>query len=496
MRRALAVLACLAAPVASAVAQPAEPAPEGPPSGEPVAPATDDPAPTPAPEANADADARMQALEARLQKVEEELELAKEDNAFLEERVAALAPLSGKIGGYLDFGFFTTTGNGAGTRSDLVQTHFPEYVDRIPGSWVFMGDPLSTTINSRGDVADTGESRAVTFDPVNSRGKSSFIVNALNLTLFTGIGETAQFNASVDLVPRARDVSDPNGVFVGDYIDVKLAYGEWRPRIGGDDPKIDLMLQAGKFDSVLGFEYRSIESTDRLGVTPSLICRYTCGRPLGMKARAQFLNKTLIANVAVTNGSHFQEGFPFANEIDSNHMKTVAGRLSYSIANKVEVGVSGAWGAQDFHTSSDVYQWHAGVDVHAEIKDLELTAEYVRGRAKGETSMVGPRCDIAPCLKYNGGYLLAGYRVNNVLVPYVRTDFRDAMHWAGASFVYITQATRFTLGVRAEIGSRVILKAEGTLNREMDPDQLFGGEATRIPTIPNDVVTSSLVIKY
>ena len=131
-----------------------------------------------------------------------------------------------------------------------------------------------------------------------------------------------------------------------------------------------------------------------------------------------------------------------------------------------------------------------------EIKDLELTAEYVRGRANGETSMIGPRCDIAPCLKYNGGYLLAGYRVNNVLVPYFRTDFRDAMHWAGASFVYISQATRFALGVRAEIGSRVILKVEGTLNREMDPEQLIGGESSRIPTIPNDVVTSSLVIKY
>ena len=93
-----------------------------------------------------------------------------------------------------------------------------------------MGDPLSTTINSRGDVADTGESRAITFDPINSRGKSTFLVNALNLTLFSGIGETAQLNASVDFVPRARDVSNPTGLFLGDYLDVKLAYGEWRPQ--------------------------------------------------------------------------------------------------------------------------------------------------------------------------------------------------------------------------------------------------------------------------
>jgi len=239
-----------------------------------------------------------------------------------------------------------------------------------------------------------------------------------------------------------------------------------------------------------------LESPDRLGVTPWLLCRYTCGRPLGLKARAGFLNKTLIANVALTNGSHFHEGFPFANEIDSNHMKTVAGRLSYTIAKKVEVGVSGAWGAQDYQTSSDVFQWHAGFDVHAEIKDLELTAEFVRGRAKGETSMVGPRCDLAPCLKYYGGYLLAGYRVNNIFVPYARMDFRDANHWAGGGFVYISKGTGLTVGLRAEIGSLVILKAEGTLNREMELDGAFEGGASRIPTIPNDVVTSSLVIKY
>jgi hypothetical protein len=478
MTRLAYLLLCL--PVIAS-AQPADP------PADPV-PVPPPPPAEPKPDPNAEADARMQALEQRLQKVEEELELAKDDNAFLEEKVNALSSGAVKVGGYLDLGFFATNGNGAGTRSDLLRLYFPEYSD-VPSSWVFYGDPLSTTINSRGDVADTGESRAVTFDPINSRGKSTFLVNALNLNLFTGIGETAQLNASVDLVPRSRDVSDPSGLFVGDYIDLKLAYGEWRPRVDA----FDLMLQAGKFDSVLGFEYRSIESPDRMGITPSLICRYTCGRPIGLKARAQFFDeKSLVANVAVTNGSHFHEGFPFANETDTNHFKTLAGRLSYIVAKKVEIGVSGAFGAQDFQTQSDIYQWHAGVDVHAEIKDLELTAEFVRGRARGATSMDGPRCDEAPCLRYRGGYLLAGYRVNNTFVPYFRVDNRDALHLSGASFVYVSTATRFTLGLRAEIGTRVIVKAEGTLNREMD---LFGAEV-KFPPIENDVVTTSLVIKY
>ncbi|HSD89004.1 MAG TPA: outer membrane beta-barrel protein [Kofleriaceae bacterium] len=442
---------------------------------QPAPPATDEPKP----DANAEASARMQELEKRLEKAEQDLADAKDDNSFLEQKLDALMPLQTKLTGYIDLGAFATTGNGAGTRTDVSNLLFPQY-SYVPGTWVFYGDPLSTTVNSRGDVADTGESRAVVFDPINSGGKPTALVNAVNLALFSGIGETGQLNASVDLVPRARDISDPSGLFAGDYIDVKLAYGEWRPQVSD---AMDLTLQAGKFDSVLGYEYRSLESPDRIGVTPSLICRYTCGRPIGLKARARFLDEALIANVAVTNGSHFSEGFDFASETDTNAMKTFAGRLSYLFAKKVEFGVSGAWGAQDFQPENDVYQWHWGADVHAEIKDFEFTAEAVHGRAKGKTSMV--RCDVAPCLRYTGGYVQLAYRATNTWVPYARVDYRDAVHLSGASFVYVSDLWRATLGIRAEIGTRVIAKLEATKNNELQGY-----------TIPNDVVTTSLVLKY
>ncbi len=462
-------------------AQNAEPPQPSQPAPPPEQPEPD----APKPETNEE---RTRALEERLQKVEDELSQAKDDNSFLEEKLAALLPLTGKIGGYLDLGAFVTTGNGAGTRADYAGVYFPQYAGVVPGSWVFWGDPLSTAINSRGDVADTGESRAITFDPINSGGKSTFLVNALNLTLFSGIGETAQLNASVDFVPRARNISDAAGLFLGDYLDVKLAYAEWRPRI----EKFDLMLQAGKFDSVLGFEYRSIESPDRVGVTPSLICRYTCGRPIGLKARARFLDEAFVVNVAVTNGSHFNEGFVFSSETDTNQVKTVAGRVSYQFAKKVEVGASGAWGAQDFQPDDDVYQWHWGADVHAEIKDFEFTGEIVHGRAKGKTTPGMPKCDLAPCLKYTGAYAQTAYRLTNTFVPYLRIDWRDAYHWSGASFVYLSELGRLTVGLRAEIGTRVIAKIEATKNREMnDSDGLVP-----VPQIPNDVLTSSLVIKY
>lgn len=448
------------------------------PAGSAPEPATEPAEPGPDPNA-----ARIRALEQRLEAVEDELAAAKDDRTYLEEQLAKLLPLSGKISGYVDLGAFATTGNGAGTRSDLANLLFPEY-SYVPGngSWVFYGDPLSTAINSRGDVADTGDSRAITYDPINSRGKSTMLVNAVNLALFSGIGETAQLNASVDFLPRARDISDPQGLFAGDYLDVKLAYLEWRPRIDA----FDLMVQAGKFDSVLGFEYRSLESPDRVGVTPSLICRYTCGRPIGLKTRMRFVDEALVVNVAITNGSHFHEGFPFSSETDTNQMKTGAGRLSYQLAHAVELGVSGAWGAQDFQPDSDVHQWHYGADLHVEWKDLEITAEYVQGKARGKTSPGGPKCDVAPCLDYKGAYGLVAYRATNVFVPYMRVDWRDALHWAGASFVYISPLVRATLGLRAEIGTRVIAKLEATKNQELE----------NLPAIPNDVITSSLVVRY
>ena len=466
---------------------PAQPPGETPP-GEtpPVEPPPVEPPPVEPPPAEPSAAElqakKLQELEQRLSTVEDELAQTKDDNTYLEEKLTALLPLAGKVSGYLDVGAFVTSGNGAGTRADLAGIYFPEYAAAgIPASWVFMGDPLSTTVNSRGDVADTGDSRAIVFDPINSRGKSTFLVNAVNLGLFTGIGDTGSATVSIDFVPRARDVSDVDGLFVGDFVDVKLAYGEWKPKL--DD--LELSLQAGKFDSVLGFEYRSFEAPDRTGVTPSLICRYICGRPIGLKARAKLQDKVIV-NVAVTNGSHFNEGFTFANETDTNHMKTVAGRVSYLHEGRIEVGASGAFGAQDFQPDNGVYQWHVGGDLHVEIKDVELTAEYVKGKAKGATTPgMLARCDLAPCLDYQGAYGQVAYRLTNTFVPYVRVDWRDALHESGASFVYISELVRGTVGLRAEIGTRVIMKLEGTLNRELG----------RIPQFPNDVVTTSLVIK-
>lgn len=483
--RALAIAFGLSSALASAStasaqdSPPAEPAPASPLDA--AAPAAEKP---PAPPSLAEIDRRLRDLEAQNARLREELDQIKEGQGFVEQQVERLLPLSGRLSGYLDFGFFYVQGNGSGIQSDIGNKYFPEYADVVTGPWVFYGDPLSTAINSRGDPADTELSRAVVFDPVRSNGNASFLVSALNLTLFAGIGDDLTLSGSVDFVPRGRNVSVDNDTALGDYIDVKLAYVEYIAPI----ESFKLSLFAGKFDSVLGFEYRAREAPDRLGVAPSLLCRYTCGAPLGLKARAQFWDEALTLNLAVTNGSHGTEQFPFYDEIDSNQMKTVAARISSKapVGAGLEVGVSGSFGAQDQQADSSVIHWHYGVDLHLDWNDFDLTAEFLQGKADGVSVPADAPCGVTPCIEYKGAYGQLGYRLFNWLTPYARVDFRDALHQSGTSFVYISELMRVTGGARFEFGTSVIVKAEYTLTREL-------GQA---PEFPNDVFTSSMLIRH
>jgi hypothetical protein len=110
------------------------------------------------------------------------------------------------------------------------------------------------------------------------------------------------------------------------------------------------------------------------------------------------------------------------------------------------------------------------------------------GKAEGKDEEGPPavECGLAPCLHYMGAYGLVAYRVTNWLQPYVRVDWRDAEHRDGNNFAYVSDEVRMTAGVRLDIGEHVIVKAEYTYNHEL-------GE---VPQFPDDVFTSSLVLRY
>ena len=117
-------------------------------------------------------------------------------------------------------------------------------------------------------------------------------------------------------------------------------------------------------------------------------------------------------------------------------------------------------------------------------RDFELRAEYVRGRARGKTEVT--RCDVAPCLRFEGAYGELGYRALNWLGLLARVDWRDADHGDGNEFVYVADLLRTTVGFRFEISRFSILKAEYIHAFELDGR----------PQIANDVFTSSLVMYF
>ena len=418
---------------------------------------------------------RLEELEAEARKVGR----LERDVARAREQVAALSWLPRYITAFIDVGAFAVGGDGSGIRSDSLHLHYPRYKDTVSGQWVFMGDPFSTAINSLGEPADTSSSRENTHDTINSQGRPSLIVNAVGLAISKAVTDRVSITALAELLPRPGP----------DRIDVPFAHIDYRP-----SAEIDLVISAGKIDSVLGVEYRTQDAPRRLGVTPSLICRYTCGRPLGVEARLVQGPATL--GLAISNGDSFDERFSPDDQLKASKLPSLSAHVQWQlpVGRGLEIGVSAMLGPQDGQPSLSVYQWHHGFD--AALKDLDrwdVVAEVVHGRLQGRTSaelaadaMAGlerARCDLARCLSYKGAYVLVDRRMTSRLTPYVRIDWRDAVLEKGVDFVYESHTLRTTVGLHLEMTSRIVGKIEYTWNRELEA-----------PPFPHDVITSSIVV--
>lgn len=323
---------------------------------------------------------------------------------------------------YVDVGGFAVAGDGSGIRSDLGHLYFPTYAGRIAGQWVFMGDPRSTGINALGEPADTSDSRELTNDTLASRGHPTVLVNSIGLAVGKSLDNGISVSALAELLPRPHD----------DILDVEYAHVNYRPL------PIDLVIEAGKIDSVLGVEYRSQDAPRRMTVTPSLIARYTTGRPYGIDARLS--RGRLVVSAAVTDGNMMDHRFEREHSLHSTWLPSVAGHIQWKQGH-VEVGVSGAAGPQDDQPRTDIAQWHLGVDFQVlDLQDWDVMAEYVQGSQQGEAMAVP--CDVTACLTYKGAYLLVDHRVAPWITPYARLDWRDAVHTHGADFVYESHVAR------------------------------------------------------
>jgi len=382
------------------------------------------------------------------------------------------------VGGYIDLGFFVPQGDGSGIIRDQGNQSFPEFAGKY--GWVFLGDILAPTVNSRGEVADLGDAAGVDrFDSIHSGGAPGFIANEVNLTLTSALSESAIATASVNFVPRSG-----SNFALGDFLDVDLAQIEWMPT---QSQKTSIFV--GKMDSVLGIEYRDRKASQRFGITPSLIARYTTGTALGVKVRSKLgPDDVVVLAAAVTNGSNTTEQFHFYDEVDTNLGKTASGRLALRppLPIETEVGFSGSYGAQDRARASNGAMWFFGIDLQVHASRVDLKGQLLTGAAPGD-----PIDDVYGLKLHKGGYLEMDWMITPLVGVIGRGEFRDAFVWlgdpnapGGANRAYLTKSWRGTGGLRFAFSDRIVLKAE----------YLHNGEYGGIPQIKNDVFTTSLLL--
>jgi hypothetical protein len=425
--------------------------------------------PTRADEAEPDKD---QLLEQQMLELKERLARSED------ERRNAKSPLS--IHGYADLGFFVPNGNGGvGWVRDPGHVQMPQYAGY---AWTFLGDILATTINTRGEVADLGDSPgADRFDSVNSNGAPGFLVNEINLRLGYSLTDSAIVRTSVDFMPRTgHDFS------IGDFVEVDVAELEYVLTRDGNTS-----VFVGKSLPTFGIEYKERKSDQRFGITPSLVHRYTAGSQIGLKFRSKLLAEWLVLAGSVTNGSSVTEQFHFSREIDDNSGKTLSGRFALSIpvgnlarfiaGDRLELGVSGEWGPQDNSSNNKGDTTFVGLDVQYLGTGFSLKGQVMKGDSPGSD------LDHAFGLRLNkSGYLELNWLMLARLGLILRGEARDAVVTLGTERAYITKSMRFTGGLRLVVSSNVVVKAEYLNNRE------YGG----IRPFKNDVFTSSLVLAY
>jgi len=451
-------------------------------------------APPPSPAAAADADAGDADPAAAGQALaDEHYEELKEEVRQLRGVVAGRKPAT-TLTGYADVGFFVPQGDGSGYVQDLGAPDaraFPEYASRY--GWVFMGDLLATPINTRGEPADLGNPPgADRADLIDSNGAPGFIVNEVNLRLTGALASSVLGTVSINFMPRTG-----TDFRLGDVFDVDLAQLEW---LVGAERRTSIFI--GKFDSVIGIEYKVRKSNERFGITPSLIARYTIGTPIGIKLRSRLgPNDMFIIAGALTNGSSVIEPFHFYDETDSNAGKTASGRIAFAppLPFRLELGLSGMYGAQDRALDSRQPIWFQGADLQLLTSRVQLKAEVLRGHSAGEEGAValGARRVYGLDLKMSG-YVQATTMLTRMFGALLRAELREALVWLGdpmlqapaptttADRLYVTKSWRVTVGMRAVITERLVAKVE----------YLHNGEYGGVPSIPNDVFTSSVVMSY
>jgi hypothetical protein len=383
--------------------------------------------------------------------------------------------------GYLDVGFVKATGNGSS---------FLAGDTRVPLD--YGNDPFAPAVNSRGEVASADTQGRFTngFMPrsVGVGAAPSFLVNTVSADVRVQPRTVPLFLfARVQVMPRLLPTGDVT------RLELQQAFGRYSPF-----KTAELALFLGRFDSVFGIEYLENEANLRLGITPSLVARYTTGHGLGAKGfyRVQLpaLWSALSLNVAATtNGTRVEALVPVSASLTG--AVVASGRAGYELnLQKVQLkaGVSGLYGPRNDVRLGTARQLAVAGDLRVNAYGLSLAAEVLhlvdeRGPVAGKTTGT-TSAELASRFVVTGGWVRAGYTLpwtSQALTGATVYARYDRRHGQFEGFpVLVTD--RLTAGVRVDLWEVLALKVEVLLNREL------GGA----PDVANDVFTSSAVFTW
>jgi hypothetical protein len=386
------------------------------------------------------------------------------------------APAPLVITGYVDVGFAKAQGNG---------TSFRPGDTRLPVDYGV--DPFATAVNSRGEAAstDTGGQFSNGFLPrsVGIGGTPSFLINTASVDLrYTAPQAPVLVFTRVQLLPRFEPTGETTRVFV------EQAFGRVTPL-----KTAELTISAGKFDSVFGIEYLDNQANFRIGVTPSLMARYTTGQSIGVKVffRRQFTSGSAVSlNAAGTNSGTFVEALQGPDR-SLTGVPVGSARLGFehNLARvSLKLGASGAYGPRNDQQDRDALQKLWGADARVYAFGVALSGEYVHvdedeGSADGKQTGLG-MFPLVSAFTARGFWVQLAYELPLTeaplrLVPYVRYEQRRA---AFQGFIPV-HVERTTLGLHMDVWENVQLKGEAVLNREL----------AGAPSVANNVYTSSVV---
>ncbi len=411
------------------------------------------------------------------------------------------------ITGYVDVGFAKAQGDGTSYPASFT-TNPPPSTQPVD----YLVDPFAPAVNSRGEAASVAAPPGTTIGGFLPRtaaigGKPSFLINTADVDLrYTAPELPVMIFTRLQVLPRLYDavqVGAPNtseGFPAGEYTRLYLeqAFGKINPLRNAE-----LAVSLGKFDSVFGIEYLDNEANFRVGVTPSLIARYTTGQSTGVKVfyRYQIIPaaSAVSLNVAATNSGTFVEALQGPSR-SLTGTPIVSARLGYELnlpRASIKVGGSAEYGPRnDQFVTTEAPETLLGFDVRVILPTLVLSGEYVHV-AEEDAGESLPGVTV-PKLAGTGAYpeiiefyahgfwIQAAEELPLAIEPF-RLTLYARYEQRHAQFPDVTGSTitvaRITGGVNVGIGESLQLKAEYLVNQELDG----------APQVANNVFTSSAV---